>query len=123
MPVRRKPHWSGDLFSEILQKTCPPSSLLASDSSEKMAVRSKGLLLGQLLLSFCCLLAPVVALELTVATTGGNHSSPYLYGFMFEVRCSLLRTFPPLVELGCAFGGLLISANGGGRLFGKEANG
>ena len=70
-----------------------------------MAVRSKGRLLGRLLLSFCYLLAPVVALELTVATTGGNKSSSYLYGFMFEVRCSLIRTFPPLVELGCYWGG------------------
>ncbi|KAN0068573.1 Glycoside hydrolase superfamily [Elaphomyces granulatus] len=49
-----------------------------------MALYRKGFSLCQMLLSFCCLLAPVVALELTVSTTGGNHSNPYLYGFMFE---------------------------------------
>lgn len=40
----------------------------------------------QFLVGIAALPSLVSSLGLTVSTTGGNASSPILYGFMFEVR-------------------------------------
>jgi hypothetical protein len=40
------------------------------------------------------------ATNLTVSATGGNASSPLLYGLMFEVRCHLAYYLPLLIALG-----------------------
>lgn len=49
----------------------------------------KGLSRGLAVASFL-VLSLVNAATLTVSTTGGNASSPILYGLMFEVSCSNL---------------------------------